>query len=422
MQNNLLITHASLQNTTGLFDLFVKNGVITQITPVAQTPKNYDKQMNILHANGGLLLPPFIDSHIHYDSAYTAGSPRWNKSGTLLEGIKCNNERQASADENDYLTRAKKAIEGQVLNGVQYARVHADVSQDNLSSLKAMLKVKKEMRHLIEIQVVAFPQMGITRSPEQYQLLEAAVKLGADGIGGVPHLEMTREDGVRSIELIFDLAQRYHKFIDIHCDETDDEQSRFVEVVAAQAIRRKMGAQTTASHVTALHSYNNAYAAKVIHLIKQAKMNIVANPLTNIALQGRFDSAPVRRGVTRIKALADAGINVSLGQDNLADAFYPFGTGSMLPALNMAIHACHLLGSEDIDSSINMITDNAAKTLAIAPQQYGIQVGKPANFVVMQATCVYDCIRTQSPVRFNVKNGQLLAENEPLKGKIHADF
>jgi len=187
MYNNLKINNVRLPGDSSLYSLSIKNGIIDSIEALDTTMADKSSDTHTLDAEGGLVLPPFVDSHIHYDSAYTAGEPRWNKSGTLLEGIQCNNERQGSATESDYLTRAKKAIQGQVLNGVQYSRVHVDVSQVSLLALKVMLKLKEDLKHLINIQVFAFPQMGITSHPKQYELLESAIKLGVDGIGGVPH-------------------------------------------------------------------------------------------------------------------------------------------------------------------------------------------------------------------------------------------
>jgi cytosine deaminase len=406
---SLLITNVRLRESNDLHFIAIEKAKIATIAPMqGATLPTYERSID---GEGGLVLPPFIDSHLHYDSSLTAGEPRWNSSGTLMEAIACNGERQAAATREEFTKRTLQAVKWQAIQGVQYARIHADVSDPELKSLKALLEIREDLKHYIDIQIVAFPQMGIMRKPRYLELMEEALQLGVDGVGGAPHLELTREHGVASIKMIFDLAEQYDKFIDVHCDETDDEHSRFVEVMAAEAIQRGMGARTSASHVTALHSYNNAYAAKVINLIRDSGMSVVSNPVSNLVLQGRFDSFPVRRGVTRVKPLLEAGVNVSLGHDNLVDAFYSLGTGGILPVLHMGLHACHMLGYDDLQHALDLITVNAAKTLGLGNEMYGLAESSPANLIIMQAPNSYETIRTQLPVRFSVRHGQVLVDN-----------
>jgi cytosine deaminase len=415
-ERELTIVNVGLREREGLFFIRMKDGIITAIGRMEPNSASAElEQGDTWDGGGGLALPPFVDSHIHYDSALTAGEPRWNRSGTLFEAIECNGERQARATVEDYLERAIQTIKWQAAQGIQHVRVHSDVSGPKLTSLEAALELRERMKAWVDIQVVAFPQMGMTSSPRLMELMEEAAIMGADGIGGIPHFEMTRELGVESVKATFDIAQRYDRFVDIHCDETDDDHARFVEVVAAEAFFREMGSRTTASHVTAMHSYNNAYAAKLIGLLQRSGIHIVSNPLSNVSLQGRFDSFPIRRGITRIKPLLEAGVNVSLGHDNFLDAFYSLGTSGILSVLHMGLHLCHMLGYEDIQRSLDLITVNGAKTLGVGSESYGLDVGKPANLIVMDAPNTFECVRTQSSVLLSIRDGKKLAQTPPSK-------
>jgi len=256
---------------------------------------------------------------------------------------------------------------------------------------------------------VAFPQDGIYGHPKNEELLEEALRLGADVVGGIPHYELTREDGVRSVHRIFELAQHYNRLIDIHCDEIDDDQSRFLEVVAACAIRSGLGSRVTASHTTAFGSYNNAYANKLMGFLQRSQINFIANPLINITLQGRADTYPKRRGVTRVKELWQAGLNVSLGHDCVQDPWYSLGTGNMLDVAHMAAHVCQMTGMAEIEACFDMVTFYGAKTLNLA-DNYGIQVGKSANLIVLDADSHYEAICRRATVRYVIFQGKLLTQ------------
>lgn len=286
------------------------------------------------------------------------------------------------------------------------------MTDPDLVALKAMLEVKEEMKDYVTLQIVAFPQEGILSYPNGLELLEKSIQLGADVIGAIPHFEFTREYGVSSIDKIFELAQKYDCLIDVHCDEIDDEQSRFIEVLAARAYENNMGERVTASHTTAMHSYNNAYAYKLFRVLKLSKINFVANPLVNIHLQGRFDTYPKRRGITRVKELLEAGINVCFGHDDIFDPWYPLGTGNMLQVLHMGLHVCQMMGYGQINESVDLITENSARALNIT-DTYGIDVGKPGNLIILPAENGYDAIRRQVPVRYSIRNGKIIAETKP---------
>lgn len=404
----MIITNAKLRNKEGLWQIQITEGKIERIAPSIET--NRDEQ--IMDVQGNLVLPPFIEPHIHLDTTLTAGEPNWNESGTLFEGIQRWAERKELLTLEDVKTRAKQALKWQIAQGIQHVRTHVDVTDPELTALRALLEVKEEMASYVDLQLVAFPQEGILSYPNGEELLEESLRMGADVVGGIPHYEFTREYGVESLQTAFKLAEKYDRLVDIHCDEIDDEQSRFVEVVAAEAHRYGMGERVTASHTTAMGSYNDAYTSKLFRLLKLSNINMVANPLVNIHLQGRFDTYPKRRGITRVKELQEAGINVSFGHDDIFDPWYPLGTGNMLQVLHMGIHVTQLMGYDQIVNSIDMITSNSARTLHIE-DKYGIEEGKPANLIVLEAENEYEAIRKQAAVLYSIRRGEVIAKTQP---------
>lgn len=410
----MIIQNAKLRAQEGLWNIVVQDGKFVSIT---KSPVNVEGH-EVIDVAGSLVLPPFIEPHIHLDTTLTAGEPEWNQSGTLFEGIQRWSQRKETLTHDDVVLRSKTALKWQIAQGIQHVRTHVDVTDPDLTALKALLEVKEEMAPYVDIQLVAFPQEGILSFPNGVELLEEAMKLGADVVGGIPHFEFTREYGVNSMKIVFDMAEKYDRLVDIHCDEIDDEQSRFVEVVAKEAFERGLGARTTASHTTAMGSYNDAYAYKLFRLLKMSGIHFVSNPLVNIHLQGRFDTYPKRRGLTRVKELLEAGLNVCFGHDDIFDPWYPLGTGKMLQVLHMGIHAAQLMGYEQIVNSIDMITTNSAKTLQIE-EKYGIESGKPANFIVLSAENEYEAIRKQATVRYSFRNGKLISETKPSETTIN---
>jgi len=409
------INHVRLPQREGLWQIEIQQGKIVHIAPQPQTRVSGE----VLDAEGGLAFPPFIEPHIHLDTTQTAGEPAWNQSGTLFEGIERWAERKATLTHEDVKQRASQTLKWQIANGIQHVRTHIDVSDPTLTALKAMLEVKQEMAPWVDIQLVAFPQEGILSYPDGEALLEQALQLGADVVGAIPHFEFTREYGVESLHRAFALAQKYQRMVDVHCDEIDDEQSRFVETVAALAHREQMGSRVTASHTTAMHSYNGAYTSRLFRLLKLSGINFVANPLVNIHLQGRFDTYPKRRGITRVKEMLEADINVCFGHDDVFDPWYPLGTASMLQVLHMGMHVCQLMGYEQLDAGINLITTHSARTLQL--KDYGIQCGNSANLVILPAESGFDALRRQVPVRYSIRHGRVIAETVPAASVIHLD-
>ncbi|WP_293795339.1 cytosine deaminase [uncultured Pantoea sp.] len=408
------INNLRLAGQQGLWQIEIDNGKIAQIRP--QPPQTV-AQPDALDAQGGLASAPFIEPHIHLDTTQTAGEPAWNQSGTLFEGIERWAERKALLSRDDVKQRAQQTLKWQIANGIQHVRTHVDVSDPTLTALKAMLEVKAEMAPWIDIQIVAFPQEGILSYPNGEALLEEALRMGADVVGAIPHYEFTREYGVESLHKTFALANRYDRLVDVHCDEIDDEQSRFVETVAALSHRDGNGERVTASHTTAMHSYNNAYTSRLFRLLKLSNINFVANPLVNIHLQGRFDSYPKRRGITRVKELLEANINVCFGHDDVFDPWYPLGTASMLQVLHMGLHVCQLMGYEQIDNGLQLITTNSAKTMQLA--NYGIEAGNDASLIILPAESGFDAVRRQVPVRYSVRKGVLVAATQPASSEIY---
>jgi cytosine/creatinine deaminase len=393
-----------LRSTDERVDIAIQNGVIVAIAPQIRQAAAIE-----LNVQGQLVSPPFVESHIHLDSALTAGEPRWNRSGTLFEGIEIWSARKQQLTLEDVKARARETLKQQAMQGVLFVRSHADVSESKLIALQALLELRDEVRDWLTLQVVAFPQDGIYGSPANDDLMEKALMMGADVVGGIPHYELTREDGVRSVHRIFELAQTYDRLIDIHCDEVDDDQSRFLEVVAACAIRTGLGARVTASHTTAFGSYNNAYANKLMGFLRRTSINFIANPLINITLQGRTDTYPKRRGITRVKELWQQGLNVSLGHDCIQDPWYSLGTGNMLDVAAMAVHVCQMTGMPEINACYDMVTWHGAKTLNIS-DRYGLEVGKPANLIVLDAQDRYDAIRRRATVSYVISNGKHIAQ------------
>jgi cytosine deaminase len=405
------IVNARLRGRSGLFRIELAQARIAGIVAQAEA---LPAAAGDLDAAGNLLVPPFVEPHIHLDAALTAGEPRWNLSGTLFEGIELWAERKALVTHEDSKVRARKAIDMLVEHGIQHVRSHVDVTDPSLAALKALLEVREETRHLIDLQIVAFPQEGIESYANGRALMEQAVALGADVVGGIPHFENTREQGVSSIRFLMDLAERSGCLVDVHCDETDDPHSRFLEVLAEEARVRGMGARVTASHTTAMGSYDNAYCSKLYRLLKQSQINFVSCPTESIHLQGRFDSYPKRRGLTRVAELDRAGINVCFGQDSIVDPWYPLGNGNILRILEAGLHICHMLGFEDLQRSLDLVTDNSAKTLNLG-EGYGIEVGRPANLLILSAASDYEMLRSQGHALVSIRAGNVLMRRTPAQ-------
>ena len=405
---DMVVRNAKLKGK--IVDIAVDSGKIVKIGKVEE------KGEVEIDAAGRMVSPPFVDPHVHLDAVLTVGDPRYNMSGSLWEGIEIWSERKKKLSKEDVKRRAKEAIRWAVAQGVLAIRTHVDVCDPSLVALEAMLEVKEEVEDLVDLQIVAFPQEGIVSFPDGEKLMRKALEMGADIVGGIPHYEFSREDGIKSIDIVFDLAKEFDRDIDVHIDETDDDQSRFLEYLASKTIKEGYQGRVTASHTTAMHSYNNAYAYKLFGVLKKAEMNIIANPLDNVALQGRFDNYPIRRGMTRVKELLKAGINVGFGHDSVMDPWYPLGRYNMLQVAFIGLNVGHMTGYDEMKAIFDAITVNSAKLMRL--DWYGIEEGKEANFIILNAKSEIDAIRLMAEVLYVVRKGKVIARTKPAESEV----
>lgn len=371
----------------------------------------------VVRGGGRLALPPFIESHIHLDSVLTAGQPEPNRSGTLFEGIERWAQRKATLTVSDVKERVNRVVRQQAGFGVQFVRTHIDVTDPQFTALRALLELREELAPWVTIQIVAFPQEGICSFPNGRALMEKAADLGVDALGAIPHFEFTREYAVESLNFVASLAAERGLLVDVHCDEIDDEASRGLETLATRAYELGLGERVTASHTTAMHSYNNAYFTRLLRLLALSGMNFVANPVVNTHLQGRIDSYPKRRGVTRVKELTEAGVNVSFGTDDIVDPWNPLGTGNLRDVVHTGLYVTQMLGHDQIADSYRFVTTNAARTLNLG-EGYGIEVGRPASFVLLDADGWYDALNWNVPVLASYRAGRLIARTEPVRREV----
>lgn len=404
----MLIQNVLIENATEASDVRIVDGKFSEIaTHITPQPDE-----EVLDGNHKLLLPPFVDPHVHLDATMTAGDPEWNQTGTLFDGIRIWSERKKTLTKEDVKQRAKEAIKLQVSNGIQFVRSHVDVTDPDLTALKALIEVREEVKDQVELQLVAFPQEGIMSFPNGQQLMRDAVAMGADVVGGIPHFEFTHEYGVESLHFIIKLAEQNDRLVDVHCDEIDDPQSRSLETLATLALESGLKDKVTASHTTAMGSYNDAYTYKLFRLLKMSGINFIANPLVNTNLGGRFDTYPKRRGMTRVKELSEAGMNVAFGEDDIKDPWYPMGNGNMLDPVSMGLHVGHLMGYNDILNSYQFVTTHGAKAMHIM-DHYGIKVGMPANCILMNSDNFYNALNERAEVLYSIHNGEVLVATKP---------
>jgi cytosine/creatinine deaminase len=416
----LIVRNARIHPTAGSRpeprDVLAEDGRIERIAEAGAIRVGDHRELD---ADGRLLSPPLVDPHVHMDAVLTVGEPRYNESGTLIEGILTWAERKPFLTHDDVKDRAREAILWEVAQGTGLIRSHVDVCDPSLVALRALLELREEVRDIVDLRLIAFPQDGILSFPNGKDLMREAMRLGCDVIGGIPHYEWTRDDGVEEVHFIFDLARETGAPIDLHCDETDDDQSRFLEVVAARTMRDGMHGRVVAGHTTAMGSYNDAYAFKLLQILKRAGVTIVANPLDNIVLQGRFDTYPKRRGMTRVKELDAAGVNVACGHDSIMDPWYPLGRGSMLDALSMLVHVAQMTGRTELYRAYEMVTMNPARAAEVP---WGLKEGLPANFVVFDCEDEAEAIRLRPPALWVVRQGRVVAETQPARSVVfHGD-
>ncbi|HJF66940.1 amidohydrolase family protein [Staphylococcus kloosii] len=383
---------------------------------------NLEEVNEVIDLEGRLVLPPFVDPHVHLDYIFTGlGEGNANVSGTLFEGIQRWSDNKKELTEEVVRERALAGIRKEMNKGVQFIRTHVDITDPNLTGMKAMLKLRDELKDYITIQLVAFPQEGFFRFEGAEQLMEKALEMGADVAGGIPHFEISYEHGVESLRRIIAMAKKYNTQIDIHCDENDDPNSRFLEVLNALVMEENYGQYTTASHTCSFGAVENSYANKMMGLFRDSKINFIVCPTENMHLQGRGDNYPVRRGITRVKELLNNGNNLAFAQDSIADYFYPLGNGNMMNILDNGIHLAHYTHIDEINKALDLITYNSANILRVN-EQYGIEEGKPANFIVIDAQDAYEAVRERAEVITSVRNGEYIFKRAPRKNDIEIDL
>ncbi|CCF30269.1 cytosine deaminase [Weissella confusa] len=410
----MLIKQVLIENATEPKDVRIVDGKFAEIADNL-APEAGEQ---VIDATNKLMIPPFVDPHVHLDSTMTAGDPEWNETGTLFDGIRIWSERKKTLSHEDVKQRAIQALKIQAAHGLQFVRSHVDITDPDLVALKALIEVREEVKPWMTLQLVAFPQEGILSFPGGKELMIKAAELGVDAIGAIPHFEFTREYSVESLHFAFEVAQKYNLLIDAHTDEIDDPASRGLETMATLALETGLKEKVTASHTTAMGSYNDAYVYKLMRLLKMSDINFVANPLINMYLGGRFDTYPKRRGLTRVKELDAEGINVAFGEDDIKDPWYPMGNGNMVDALHMGLHATQIMGYSEIMNSYRFITKNGARTMHVQ-DSYGIEVGKPANFLIFNATNWFDALNERAEMLYSIHNGEVLVETKPAEATIN---
>jgi cytosine deaminase len=400
---SMLVRHASLPDGRAAQDVLVEDGVIRAIGSRLPVPEN----AQVVEADGQLLSPPFVDPHFHMDATLSYGLPRVNQSGTLLEGIALWGELKPQLVQEAIVERAMQYCDWAVAKGLLAIRTHVDVCDDRLLAVEALLHVRERVAPYLDLQLVAFPQDGVLRSPTALANLKRALDMGVDVVGGIPHFERTMADGAESVRILCELAAERGLRVDMHCDESDDPMSRHIETLAFHAHRLGMHGRVTGSHLTSMHSMDNYYVSKLLPLIREAGVHAIANPLINITLQGRHDTYPKRRGMTRVPEMLAAGINVAFGHDCVMDPWYSLGSGDMLEVAQMGLHVAQMTSQAGMRACFEAVTTNAAKLMGL--DDYGIAVGKPASFVLLQARDPVEAIRLRATRLMVVRNGEVVA-------------
>ncbi|AHG48575.1 cytosine deaminase (plasmid) [Rhizobium leguminosarum bv. trifolii CB782] len=372
-----------------------------------------------IDATGRLVSPPFVDPHFHMDATLSLGLPRMNVSGTLLEGIALWGELRPIVTREELVDRALRYCDLAVTQGLLFIRSHVDTSDPRLVTVEAMIEVREKVAPYIDLQLVAFPQDGYYRSPGAIDALNRALDMGVDIVGGIPHFERTMGEGTASVETLCRIAADRGLPVDMHCDESDDPLSRHIETLAAETIRFGLQGRVAGSHLTSMHSMDNYYVSKLIPLMAEAKINVIPNPLINIMLQGRHDTYPKRRGMTRVRELMDAGLNVSFGHDCVMDPWYSMGSGDMLEVGHMAIHVAQMAGIDDKKRIFEALTVNSAKTMGLSG--YGLEKGCNADLVILQASDTLEALRLKPNRLAVIRCGKVIARSAPRIGELFLD-
>ncbi|MCD1620170.1 amidohydrolase family protein [Salipiger marinus] len=361
----------------------------------------------VIDAQGDLVSPPFVDPHFHMDATLSYGTPRINASGTLLEGISLWGELRDQATVDEMVDRALTYCDWAVSLGLLAIRTHVDTTPDHLNTVTAMLEVRERVKPYLDLQLVAFPQDGFLRSPTGRQNLLRALDMGVDVVGGIPHFERSMEQGAASLTQLCEIAADRGLPVDIHCDETDDPLSRHIETLAYEVQRLGLHGRVAASHLTSMHSMDNYYVSKLLPLIAEAQIAAIPNPLINIVLQGRHDSYPKRRGLTRVREMQAQGIRVGWGQDCVRDPWYSLGTGDMLDVAFMGLHVAQMTSPQDMARCFTMVTEDNAAILGLP--DYGLAPGRRASLVVLDAGDAVEALRLRPDRLCVISKGRVVS-------------
>ncbi len=399
---DLLIKNARLGDHDASIDIAVKYGRIEAVTPDIRA-----EAVKIIDAEGCFVTAPFVDAHFHLDSVLARGRPRINRSGTLLEGIEIWGELKPALTVEDFHARAMEFCRWSIARGTLGLRSHVDITDARLLAVEALLDVRETMKPFMDIQLVAFPQDGFLRSAGSRDNLERALDMGVDVVGGIPHFERTMSEGAESVRQLMRIAADRGLLVDMHCDESDDPLSRHIETLSAETCHLGMEGRVAGSHLTSMHSMDNYYVSKLLPLMAGAQIHVIANPLINITLQGRHDSYPKRRGMTRVKELFEAGINTAFGHDCVMDPWYAFGSHDMLEVASMGLHVGQMTSQGQIQSCFDAVTKNAAAAMQL--DHYGIAPGNFADLVILDCQSAFDAIRLRPARLYVIRRGHVIA-------------
>ena len=408
---DLIVRNATLPDCRSGQDIAVENGKIAEVRPSLEAEATRE-----IDAAGHLVTPPFVDSHFHMDATLSLGLPRLNESGTLLEGIALWGELKPDLTVEALKQRALALCRWSIAKGTLAIRSHVDICDDRLLAVEALLKVREEVKDWIDLQLVAFPQDGYLRHGKAKENMARALDKGVNLVGGIPHFERTMAEGAESVRLLCELAAAHGLPVDMHCDETDDPNSRHIETLACETQRLGLQGRVTGSHLTSMHSMDNYYVSKLLPLIQEAGVNAVANPLINITIQGRHDSYPKRRGMTRVKELMAQCVNVSFGHDCVMDPWYPLGSHDMIEVAHMGLHVGLMTGVAEQKACFAAVTGNGARTLGL--EGYGLEPGCHADLVVLQAGDVLEALRLRPARLYVIRRGAVIAETPPVAAQV----
>lgn len=408
---DLVIRNATLADGRKQVDIAIRGDTIVEVGPALQA-----RGAQEIDVGGDLVSAPFVDAHFHMDATLSYGLPRVNESGTLLEGIALWGELKPQLAQEALIERALQYCDWAVARGLLAIRTHVDICDDRLLAVEALLEVRRRVAPWIDLQLVAFPQDGLLRSPSAFGNLKRAIAMGVDVVGGIPHFERTMAQGAESVRLLCEYAADQGLMVDMHCDESDDPMSRHIETLAAETLRLGLQGRVTGSHLTSMHSMDNYYVSKLLPLIAESGVAAIANPLINITLQGRHDTYPKRRGMTRVPELMAAGLNVAFGHDCVMDPWYPLGSADMLEVAHMGLHVAQMTSPTQMAACFDAVTGNGAKALGL--DRHGLEVGCAANLVLLQARSMVEALRLRPHRLLVLRHGRMVACSAPAMSQL----